>query len=144
MKFSATHDIIETSDQELIFINPLKHNQIGGRGIDALSYLTKINRSGSIVYQKIISGTLMKVVEKDQNNILLLGFKNQPYEKSINSFANQPFITCVDARGNIKWTETIDDIVNWVDEMYLKKDTLYINSTFIKSSSFCSNNFFFL
>ena len=76
----------------------------------------------------------MKVIEKDQNNILLLGFKNRTYEKSINSFTNQPFVTCIDTIGNIKWTETIDDIVNWVDEMYLKKDTLYINCTLIESS----------
>lgn len=129
LKYSTPYDIIEVKNQDIVMINPLRHNHSGGRGRDTISYLTRLNQKGKKIHQTKISGNLRKIVETDQGDLLLLGLKDKIYDAEIKAFVQRPFLVRTDAIGTIKWEKDLDVRINSISEMQFLDSVLYVGGT---------------
>ena len=125
LKYATIKDMVKAPNQDIVVVNPFGYNYSDyrlGKNKKA-SYLTRLNQSGDIVFQKTISSNrLYKLIARTNGDLITLGIDYLNPDKF--------HITCFEANGKVKWTKINDDRINWVDEMFIKGNILYINARY--------------
>ncbi len=129
LNFGFYNSVIKTKDGHLIF---------GGRGDDYTShrdfgYLVKYNSSGDVIWETKIKDDereleIEKIIENENNNIVVVGGANWPYDKKVSNFANG-FAAEIDANnGKVLWFKFYDayDYNNAINSIIQTDDGAYI------------------